>query len=371
VVYDRDLDLLHLHRAIRERIGCQRGRVPELRQRIRALQSKLNTSSCYEIERRSLVTSIATLEEEVIYHETGAEWERYITAALPLLEAYVPLASDESKGVVEISSRDVALAPEAAEKISQRLSIIKQYLHVARNHMSLDVVWEGAGVATCPTCGTPLVADPEEDVYGCKCGYERDALSQGSSFKDSQRTNAGGRNEYKDRETFIKNLARVTGTCVDKIPPNLYEQLDKFFAEKGFYSGAQIRAMPHLPNGKKPHTSVELLNSALSATSNAEFYRSHFSIAHQYWGWKLWDLSAIHEGLIEDYDKTQLVHNVIKERDSSLNINIRTYWHLRARGFPCQPTDFKWPITPESLKYHNRMLQIMGERTGVKHTPIM
>jgi hypothetical protein len=186
------------------------------------------------------------------------------------------------------------------------------------------------------------------------------------------RVNVGGRSGYKDRLTFIKTLDHFMGLKIPKIPEKLYDMLDEYFIKEGFPTGKEIcETAPLLPNGQRRGTSVDLMVKALAATSNTSFYDCINHIGSIYWKWKLPDLSELREVIIKDYDETQEVYEEIRERGSSLNSQIRTFAHLKARGYECDFSNFKILTTRDSLEYHHRMLEIMFKRVGLPTVAII
>lgn len=372
--YTTDLQILKIHEAIVARFASLRGQIPQMRTQIIGLRAKMESKFLSIVEKKSCDDRVVELERDIYKYDSGTSWNTYISAALPVLKKYIPLMSDEIKGIVTISGKKDIVKKEDTAIINSRLEIIREYLHIARNYITLDISWQGKNVAQCPNCGvnfSDMFVDEEIGVHSCPCGYEREVLSKDSSFKDSLRVNIGGRNSYEDRETFEKVVDRFSGNHDDKIPEKLYEQLDEYYTSKGFPTGAQIKVLPTLPNGRKPHTSINLLIEGLGKTSNAAFYSSGYLIAHNYWEWKLADLTELKPKIMDDYDKTQAVYNVIKTRDSSLNAHIRLYLHLKALDYPCDRSDFKDLSSRESLEYHHSMWMQMCAATGVKFTPLI
>ena len=104
---------------------------------------------------------------------------------------------------------------------------------------------------------------------------------------------------------------------------------------------------------------------ALSETGNPNYYDCTTHIGLEYWGWKIPDISELRDPIILDYDISQKVYEEIKERPSSTNVNIRLYAHLKARGYDCEMSDFKTLSDRDSLEYHDRMLRMMKEKTGI------
>lgn len=371
--YSKDVDIIRIHSAIRAIFESRMFNIPKLEAKIQNLKDDLHTDFLSLIEAEKISQNIFTLEKEINSLKSGNGWESYSSRVKDILYEYAPLASDEVKGIVRFSGTQDE--NEDAETINRRLFLISSYLRVAGEYMSLDITPEYEGRSGCPACGKEIdedLADLEEGMAICECGYQEATLVKFSTYKDTQRVNVSGRSDYEDRSTFIKALDQFMGIRIPKIPQKLYEMLDTYFVSLGFPSGDHIKENHEImSNGKKKGTSVSLLIQALSATSNSSYYNYINYIAANYWGWSLPDLSEIREGVIYDYDETQKVYNEIKERDSSLNVQIRLFLHLRARGYECEWSDFKIISSRESLEYHHRMWKIMCERTHVEFTPVI
>lgn len=374
--YTTDLNILKIHEAIANRFGYRRGCLPRKKAELVKLTGELGFKHWSIIEVHSLRDRITALETEIKTISSGSAWNDYVKEVSPILDKYLPLITNEIKGIVSITGKHTGEQKRTEDPTvtDQRLDLICKYLEIARGYIELDVVWQGVVESKCPGCGKlfkDIHVDEDAGVHICSCGFERENLSKTSSYKDAMRVNIGGRSGYEDRETFDKGLQRYEGKYADKIPEKLYEQLDQYYAKRGFPTGEQIKTLPFLPNGKKEGTSINLLVQGLSGTENPDFYKCIYLVAHHYWGWVLPDLTEIRERIMEDYDVTQEVYNRIKTRDSSLNVNIRIYLHLKARDYPCEWEDFKILSSRESLEYHQKMWKQMCAETGVKHTDII
>lgn len=370
--YEDDLNIIKIHEAIVARFASLRGQIPAMEARIAGLTNSLDVKHYSIIQKKSFMDRISVLRNDIRDLDSGTRWQTYITAAKPLLEEYIPLSSDEVRGIVKIGNRKPQIVD--ISRVEQRLDIIEEYIKVASRYIDIDVSKIGVLTSKCPNCGidfSELHIDDEFGLHLCECGYERENLSKGSSFKDAGRVNAGTRNNYDDLETFERGLSRYEGKYPDKIPDALYASLDEYYVSKGFFSSDYIRELPVQANGHKEGTSISLLVDGLSKTNNAAYYNSVSLIAHRYWGWVLPNLDGIRDRILESYTRTQKVHDEIKTRDSSLNVNIRIYLHLKAEGFPCAWEDFKILSSRDSLEYHQNMWKTMCSQTGTRYIEII
>jgi hypothetical protein len=370
--YTLDLDLFRIHQTMRSLFSSQFGSVVRLENEIRSLREKqkLGYLSCIEADRVNL--KIKDYSEQIEKYRSEERWNSYVEQAKPILEAYLPLTSDEIKGIIRFGEKEVI---QTKEQIQERHFLIKKYLAIVENYIELDILREIEYEFKCPGCDSEfqnVILEGEEGMQTCDCGFQQSNLTKTFTFKDGMRVNVGGRSGYKDRLTFIKTLEHFMGIKIPKIPEKLYEMLDEYFFKEGFPSGKHVQEhFPLLPNGHKKGTSVDLMVKALAATSNTSFYDCINHIGSVYWGWKLPDLSELRETIIKDYDETQKIYERIRERGSSLNAQIRVFAHLKTRGYECDFSNFKILTTRESLEYHHRMLKIMFEQVGLPVIPII
>jgi len=370
--YENDLNIIKIHEAIRTKFACRYSTLPQLLEKIDVHQAHLDGGSLTRIETAHHEASIAELRREYDELKSGSLWQQYVTAAAPLLCRYAPLASSETRGIVTISVN--ARISEDSCIVMERVRIIAAYVVVAAQYIDCNIHHVAPPIDSCPWCGLCfdiITHDEESGINTCDCGFERLTMSRITSYNDATRVDVGDRNGYEDLSTFIKRMDAYEGQQDYAIPDLLIVQLDEYFVSRGFPSSADIIAMPLNGEGHKDRTSIALLIDGLIKTNNTAFYKDMELIAHRLWGWPLDQISDIRAGMIADYKATQRVYEIIKERDSSLNINLRLFWHLAARGRPVQLCNFKIVTSRESLEYHSRMFRVMCEKTGVKFTPII
>jgi hypothetical protein len=355
--YINDLNILGIHEAISYRFAYMKSMCGKFRQDVENLTKELMI--CQSSRRSAMILGqIKHLKEEIAGYEDDSAWNKYIISVSEILDNYIPLRSDEVKGVIRISrKKDVAEDPMLVER---RVRLIEQYLDIARFFIKIDVCRTLIKVQRCPNC------DSEIDQI-CDCGFEKyRALSNSYTFKDLSLTNLNNKNGYESRDSFYKALLRYEGKCPNNIPGILYDQLDDYFISKGFPSGHVIRTykLQYL-------TSINLLVTGLAATNNPNYYSYINLIGHHYWDWKLPDLSAYHDVLMKDYDITQKKYEKIKTRKSSMNVGIRILLHLKARGILCSPEEFKRVYNRDSLIYHQNMWIQMIEDTDLIFYPLI
>lgn len=379
-MYKSDLNIIKIHEAIRAIFSYKLGSISSLEKEKKKLNNEiLGKLSFIEIKEKQ--NRIKSIEYEIADIKSGKSWEDYVSSAKPLLEAYQPLSSNETRGVINISV--YKQKDEDLDIINKRHKIIGHYLELARNYVKLNIHTETSNISICPICNTDITEIEDEDergIYICDCGIERVSMSQSSKYQNSK-TDATSKSIYDDLATFNKRLNAFECKQDYEIPDKLFELLDEYFVSLGKASAEKVKAQPLLPNGKKAGTSIKLLETGLYATQNSEYYKDMEYISHKLWGWKVHNLDDYREKIIADYKKTQEIYKNIKreeslegvkKRNSSLNINMRLFWHLKAVDYPyIEYEDFKTVTSRDSLEYHNKTMKRMCEEAGIKFVEVI
>lgn len=367
--YTTDLNIIKIHEAILQRFNFFYDSIPRVEDKIIRLKRKANPEKKTINEIKEIEAEIKELEITLDDYINYKSYNTYINSTKTLLEEYLKVASNKSKGLVILNK---GREKESIELIRKRLKIIHEYLEIAKKYIQIEITHNFTVQAVCPGCDTDLSSmftDEESGLSVCpKCCYERESISHQTTYRDIQRTNTTNKNNYDDCENFRKALYRFQGKQIHHPPNKLYEQLNDYFISIGKPIGSDIKKLPTMPNGKKPGTYRQMMYEALNETNNSAFYDDINLIMHIYWGWELPDISHLEDRIIEDYIATQKVYNEIpdKERDASLNIQFRLFVHLKAVGYPCTKDDFKIQINRDSLIFHTEMWKIMCEKTGLK-----
>jgi hypothetical protein len=374
--YTNDLNIFKIHEAIQARFSFFEYIIPNIKNEIRDLEKKLELESktLNSNDIRKIKNEIKEYTRRVNDYENQISKKEYDSKVKDILTAYTEVASNSSKGLVVFKKK---IEEESPEKINKRLSLIQDYLEIAKDYIRLEIIHKVTVKATCPICGFDLTKSYIDEYSGLsicpECGYERESISHHSTFKDSQRVNIGNRNNYDDCENFRKVLMRFQGKQPNRPPGKLYEQLDEYFERIGKPKGSEILSLPITVEGKKKSTSRQMMFEALGETNNSAYYDDINLIMHNYWGWELPDISELEDKIMEDYMTTQQIYNAIpnKDRNASLNIQFRLYVHLKAIGYPCSKEDFKIQTSRDSLEFHQEMWKVMCEKTGLKFHPVI
>jgi hypothetical protein len=399
VTYNQDLNLFMIHDAVRAKVSVQLRNISKDKCKNYAERQKLQSGHSSLTKARFVEELKRVNQVEVQIHriEEYIDWETYIQIATPILLEYSKLGGSEGKGdvknggIVAFRGNNITARQQNASEdiVIRRLKLIRAYLDSAKKILDIRSFSTYHENDTCFLCGSAemngsavsINAATASDDYGtvvCDCGRETIGVARCATYRDSARIDTGTKNSYDDLVNFQKRLDAFEGKQRTQPPKLLQSIVETYLNQRkdtllGGRICSEIREEPYIYGGKKEGTSVSLLEEALLATSNSAFYRDIELIANWVWGWKLADLSenGLRPQLIADYVETQRIYEEIKERESSLNVNLRLFFHLRARDFECELTDFKIVSSLDSLKYHQRMFRMMCKRAHLTFTPIL
>lgn len=374
--YKSDFDLITVHKTIREAFSYYHYHRDAITKKIAKLLDGVDKYTTLETISRKKEASELQKELETFSEES---WDLYVAKVKPLFEKYLPITIfGKSQKYTFGAKSDSDITPEQAEeRLKIRLDIIEQFLRITKDYLEVDVVFHSQTRYGCTDCGKTvdqMEADEDQGGYYCDCGIQFDHMySTEAPHQDPDRIEPPSRGAYEARTNFIRQLHRYQGMDDQEIPASLIDTLDAYFQERcGLSPAAEIRMMDMDKWGHRgKETSIKLLEYGLSETNNPDFYKNMDSIAHRLWGWKLHDVSHLEPRILDDYARTEDVRRQIRIKGSSLNVNLRLYWHLRAAGHECRLEDFKIPSGDVALKKASMDMRMMCEQAGVEFYPIM
>lgn len=362
-VYSDDYDILKVHHIILAKLKKEKKDIHLLTRRREALLIKLE-QRLKVVERTKLIHELHKLNLTIESIDSDERKNNYLLASQQLIKNYQQLGP-MIRHVSFVSDEETNDFSEVVPQQSERLSIIRKYLLIAKQYININVIRIISNIQHCPNCGHDLIlVDPEDySLERCEeCGYEKINLSKSIpttgagvvSMKDM--LNFGS----EDRENFIHALECYLGE--QQTPPGeLFEALDKWSTSYHHPSKDRILEMPLNKNGTRGEYGREMLLQALGDIGYADNYKDLRLIGHLYWGWELPTLShQERELIIQDYDNTQVIlRNIMRGRKSSINTQIRLYRHLEARGHDVNPADFKLPATPSIIEEADSYWRVM------------
>jgi len=150
-MYKNDLNIIKIHEAIRAVFGYKYGTVSNLKKEKDNLNNEiLNNKNLNIIELKDKQGKVNSLEYDILDIKNGKSWIEYVEKAKPLLQSYLPVSSDESRGIINISV--YKQKDEDMDIVNKRHKIISDYLELARNYIKLNIQSETPNVSTCSVC---------------------------------------------------------------------------------------------------------------------------------------------------------------------------------------------------------------------------
>lgn len=363
--YVNDFNLLRIHETIIRKLKAERGKIDGLKKELDKYIEIIKTPQTI-IERKQTKKRIRSIEAQIVAIKDGTNIKLYLEKAEPLIEEYktmIPKKRQIDFTATEKKKQEILEEEEKDPKYWKKMRLIRKYLDFAQNYINITIIQKKKNTNRCG-CGYDLT-NVFIDNFGTqvcpKCKTERYIIG----FNLYKSDTLASRNDYSDRDNFEKALMRYQGKQIDKIPDSLFTDLDAHFIARGKSTSVDIAKLPRNKRGRKNGTDLPMLYKALLDTGYSSLYEDANLIAHRYWGWKLPDVSHLEALIMEDYEKTQRVYNMLpKERSSSLGTQFRLFKHLELRGHTCTVSDFKIVKMRESLEYHDQTWRIMCEECG-------
>ena len=366
--YDTDYNIVEIHEVIRTVFSSNLFNVKKIKQEIKDLKI-FKTKTTKVIDKNTIDFNIKKYEELIDGIESGKRWYSYISRAKPLLDDYLLLASDFSKGIKTIGYHK-SVSKFSKEEINERLRIIEDYIMLTKEYIDIEHIWEGKCEAVCTNCNKKfenLKTDPTSNLYLCECGALYDKLDRETQYeKPGQMSNIA--KAYDRKKNFEDAFLRYQGVSQDIIPSKIFDQLDAYFILNKFPIGDEIKKMETNSRGKKPNTSIKLLHQALKETGNADYYKIIYSITYCYWGWTPPDIGKYKDDIMNKYERNLIVYDKNKTRKSSLNVQLHLFQLLIDCGYKCELDDFKVLHSEDTLLYHTEQFILISKETGMIFT---
>jgi hypothetical protein len=359
VHYDDDLDLRSIHGIIKEKIVRILIKLSICDQEIYNFNLKIQSNRHAPIDKRDMEIQ----SKELILFKTkyiGVNlWEMYKTVALPILTKYTPLMSKEFMGNHNGGNQKTM----DDSTIDDRLKYIKQYIDGVNKLgflkiRSYRVIYS---VPTCPSCMATLREDMGSEVNGssiCRCGFSESTVKHLSEYVDTTKSASANLatdiNVKQIKQWLDRYLCRFTHEY-DKI--SIFEKFDSHCVRCNLPNRFDVIRC----NVSQPSMSVII--TLLQLTRNTDLYVNKHQIRHDYYNYPKPILTDIQEAtIIKLFVDFQNKYNEIKERKTSVHIEILACVFLVMVGININSTDFKIPISVETISYsHNSINDVLRE----------
>lgn len=359
VHYDNDLDLRSIHGVIREKIVRILIKLSTCDQEIYDFNLKIQSNRHAPIDKRDMeVQSKELLKFKTKYLGLNL-WETYKTVALPILIKYAPLMSKEFTGAQNGGNQRTM----DDNSIQDRQKFIKQYIDEVNKLGILKIRSYHVvnSTPTCPSCMSPLKEDMISEINGssiCNCGFSESTVKHLSEYVDTTKSvssNLATDINVKQIKQWIDNYL-----CRHTYEYGKVKMFDKF-DEKCIKC--------NLPNRFDvircivPQPPMRVIITLLQLTDNTSLYINKHQIRHDYYNYPKPVLTDVQETtIIKLFVDFQNKYNEIKERKTSVHIEILACVFLVMVGINVNPNDFKIPISVETISYsHNSVTDVLTE----------
>ena len=362
IKFTNDYNILQLDRVVMQKFDHEKYEMLVLENELQQLRER-RTEPLTLGELRILDSKIEKLSSKIHTLTSGTNRTTYLEKSKPLLERY----------------RSYLTGPQVGKTgyDRERIMTIIDYLELTKDYIEIDYthVIPSPTVSICRACCQPIDKQMMRDGSDSHCSNCGTTLPICMSGKVMDHNSDIYTKEYSDEKNFIKAFTRYQGQqkLTFKIE-DVCAEIDEYLQSEGYKPASYYRSLSPDIYGKKKGTSLEMIDSALDAIKRTHLYESGNLIGKYLWGWVLFDLQHLKDGLISDYRETQGVYDAIpaeeKDRESSLSTQLRLFRLLQLRGHPCRPCDFKLPTQPESLRKQDALWKRMCDTVNRRNPKI-
>lgn len=349
--YDYTYNIDYINHVIIQRFKREKeGRLNNLTQEIKKINQELQ-SPLQIVDIRWRQNRLKELHEKYDIISTGKDHDEYLHRVTPILERDKTI--DRSIFISKGFGQKKFLDPE--EK--RRLQIIDEFLVVARDYITIDLVQESFVDMSCQNCGkeVPEISPTIDGLEICPyCCVERSIYSTKIPNESTRLSNETTVDNHS-HQTFARVFRRFNG--IDCIPytEETKEKLDKYFTSIGRNIGDEVKLRPFdgSDRGRKVGTSAAEMHAAFRACKLSIYDDCNY-IMHNYWGWKLPETMPYFETVMHIYRTLQPIYMRLQKegRKSSLGNQWVIYKILQMLGYPVYIVDFKTAKNPDSIRFH-------------------
>jgi len=343
--YVDDFNICRLDDTVRKYLrGIAAVKIPDLTKESIRIQALLATSDSMSIvKKKDLENRLRETNKLLEEYKEGKKLKAYIAETDAIVDAYAEMGLRKSTS---------SFLSRKTENVNQRNDerrryIIAIYLEKAKKYMAINISREAVLDTRCEVCQydmADVLIEPNGNRYCPGCGYGMLMLGKGTNINEIIRTGVTQKEDSKDKANFEKALLYFQ--CKQprlKFPKDLWKDLDEYFMSHHIPSGDEIKTRPLNEKGYREGTCRKMMLDALQETGYNSFYEDTNLIMNIYWAWPAPDIGDLEEKILRHYDKTQVFFRSIpnKNRESSLNTQLRLYYHLVNVSYPCRKEDFK------------------------------
>lgn len=366
LTYLTDLDLISIHRIVKEKIIMILKKLISNEERLKLIEASIKSNSIPPIEVKILNKEIIEIQEYKIKYLGRNLWELYKFTVVPILNKYVMYISNEYKGQ-SIAGNSISIDEN---KLQEKLQCIDNYIASVNklNILKLKAVRNFISKPTCPSCFNEMSSDvSNEEIgrYSCNCGFVEDTVKHISEYSDGtkniQRTNTVNANNkiiqlWKDR-WFCRS-----GESYPK--DEMFKKFDSFCSKNNLPNRFKIAGTNYQP-------SMQTIIFLLQNNDYSQYYVLKNQIRHDYYGWNPPQITEVQDSLISQlYIDFQNMYQSTKERKTSINIEILGCVLLILVGVNIDVNDFKIPANQDTILYSHNSIKKTFKELGYKEEDI-
>ncbi len=262
------------------------------------------------------------------------KYKEYVNKTKNLLENYKDIVKNINHKYNLTENIDIEIEEED-ENYIKRIMITNEFLDIANKYVTNIKIQDGDSYPLdfCKNCGNELTDGGE--YYYCEiCEIITQKAIDNIFIKESK--------GYESKINFINALNKLQGKGCN-VPDSVYKKLDEHCSEINFPTSEIIKKLPLLKNGTKRDTSYGLLENYLKACKLDSHLKDVIYIAHNYWGWTIYNLNDYEDKIINDYIELQHIYENLKtdEESSSPNVQYTLYRVVSKNYENCDVSHFK------------------------------
>ncbi len=362
--YLNDYNILSAHKQVLAALSeYENTRMRELTDQVAKLEEQLSRFDPANLQARFYAKQLEQCRAEIEQLEQHTMRNAYECGVQMLLQLYEQIGGPLMKTFFGGGKKAPTTAADDPY-LPFRLEIIRRFLDVAAQFVSVDVEYEASDAEQCPVCGQ-LMSELTDDDHGmlkCFCGYARSVTSRGynaSTLSANESMNPrGGKIEMEDSEAFVKAFNQYDGSERFVLGSEVYDLLERHFCQRGYPPADQVRSGVAVSSPEKPIC----YRAMFDAMTHLEkpLYAHVTSICHDFWGIAFPDTSNLRDLIMEHFVLTQRAGRELGLGD--INTQYRLFKHLEMVGHRCTASDFRIPKTREILDKdeHNWKQRCLG-----------
>lgn len=354
------LDILSIDAEIRKRLEQEVSRLPQLRERLRELETTLESKNLKERLRDPLLESHKQIQEQVQDLEDNSRYNFYVSETSELLKRY----REKLRTPVKLS-----FVKKVVHKDEEKEKIVQDYLRIASEYTNMCLrAPQVPKTPKCKRCGNEKDFDiADDDVFVCtNCSAEQKDMGRTSSYNDIDRVNVSSKYEYERKVHFRDCMKQYQGKQNCSIQPEVYTGLEEEFRQHHL-----------LVDSKDKYTRFSRITKAhilmfLKELGFTKHYGNVHLIHYTLTGKKPDDIGHLEDVLLRDFDTLSELYD--KEyghidRKNFINTQYVLCQLLYRHRHRCNEEDFTILKTIERKAFHDEVGQTLFQKLGWNHRP--